>query len=1620
MTYQRTLLLLFTFVVLASTAWAGTTTDWQLPIQVRASDTAAVVLFSPIALGTAAAASDDYKSGEDIPYPPSVPDPYTRTVSLAIVRAEGKTGQPTYAKDIRSPVRAFYPKDWKLVLATNRLTQLFPDVTFTWDVSDVPANIEITLKEDGGDFNGDGVTEYNMKAVTAYTINQGDNLQRRFTVTVVNTTPTVRILAPPTVADVTHNSAVINWQTEEPATSRVEYGETTAYGLVAESADAVTEHSVKLEGLQSNRTYHFRVISSALGKDAGVSDDQTFLTLYKPITISGLEVKDLKATEATLTWTTDIASTAKVEYGETTAYGQVVARVEPAASHAVTLTGLNPGTTYYFRITCEVPTEAVGIVSGQSFTTLELIEVIEQPSVKDITDTEATVAWTTNVATTGKVEWGLDASYGGGSVSDSQPTQTHSLRIKGLSPNSTYLVRVTNTAPGREPVVTEGITFKTEPAAITIVVAPSEVDLTSSSVVITWTTDAASDSRVEYGLDETYGSESGSVTLVTQHSVKLSGLTPGTTYHYRVSSGALNRTRVYSPDRTFSTPLAMSITSGPSAISVTGTTAVIVWSTDQPSDSKVEYGPTRAYGQQVSSDEAVTDHRITLENLEPDTTYNYRVISSAPGYETVASGNFMFSTRPKVKLTAAPEVKDITPTSATIVWATEGFATAEVEYGTDTTYGQKAITDKIGTAHSITLTNLKPGTEYHFRVISTAPNLEPLITADQTFQTPVPPIVITKDPVALSVTSDSATIEWETDVDSTSVVEYGLSMSYGETTTVEGLTKRHSVTLQNLHPVTEYHFRVISSAPGYQTVSSGDLVFKTTEVTIRITEGPTVANLTPFSAEIRWTTDVESDSSIEYGTTAQYTKALSDVRMVAQHVVLLTGLAGDTEYHYRVTSKAPGRAPAVSGDLTFRTPKAVLKFVTLPRVTVVTATSAAVSWSTTPAAGAVVDYGPTADYGLKVTIDDAKDTQQVTIGDLLPNTTYHLRVTARLSGYEDLVSGDVTFATAPAGVNYTFLRGFNVLDVANDNTGAIVDQTSELFAATVGNERDIAYDAKRGILYIARGNLTTGDGRENGQRGIAAVKLQPIPNSANPNAPGAGSNYTDTGLITAPVDEAGRKGLGFVQSIYFDPVSDALYVLSGEPEGGPSSTPRVYTAPGGTLGGAPEGGDTSAENSALRLLFQVTDDGGPNGEPLGGQNRGLCVRTVGGVTWVYMAMGQHADVWNNEGGTWHRVWSSALFPKDAVATDKLEPTANYVHSVTVDDEGNSYWAMNYVSPARIWFFPANASGRALEFSDTALGGSTTGVGLPVVIENDGTAIPPENLAGAANVEFVKEGDARYLMVSLLGANVNSRCVARVKIMGGPTEGKVPARVIDGFGPGASGVPQDPVLGTLTTKQRRAADGTKRTQPEAVGTDLSNLIYTTSPEPGKLWVNGFVKDKGQSIPTASAFEVAMAPARERVFITKAPAVVEVTADGVAIEWSTEQDTTANTVEYGRDTSYGLTAEATAGKVHRAVLTGLTRGATYHFRVISEAAGMDGVRTPDATFTFGGRPGDVNGDGKVSAADATVALRIAVKLVEPTEAQKLAADVYPKGNPDGKVTVSDVTLILRTALGLDTIE
>jgi predicted CXXCH cytochrome family protein len=174
------------------------------------------------------------------------------------------------------------------------------------------------------------------------------------------------------------------------------------------------------------------------------------------------------------------------------------------------------------------------------------------------------------------------------------------------------------------------------------------VDITGSSARITWITDEPATSQVEYGTDTTYGQQTpADQALVTDHSVDLGGLDDNTLYHYRVLSGDAARNNTVSPDHTFSTPdETPPVISGVGSYDITQGSARIVWQTDEPASSRVDYAicqtPSGSYS--VTDPANITDHSMDLVNLEEGTEYCYQAISTDIGGNTAVSGEYSFQT----------------------------------------------------------------------------------------------------------------------------------------------------------------------------------------------------------------------------------------------------------------------------------------------------------------------------------------------------------------------------------------------------------------------------------------------------------------------------------------------------------------------------------------------------------------------------------------------------------------------------------------------------------------------------------------------------------------------------------------------------------------------------------------------------------------------------------------------------------------------------------------------------------------------------------------------------------------------------------------------------------------
>jgi phosphodiesterase/alkaline phosphatase D-like protein len=277
--------------------------------------------------------------------------------------------------------------------------------------------------------------------------------------------------------------------------------------------------------------------------------------------------------------------------------------------------------------------------------------------------------------------------------------------------------------------------------------------ITSSGVVITWTAGKPLTGLIEWGKTTAYEFNrpvSGQPGI--QQPVMLSGLKPGTTYHYRFTLKDAGGTAVTSVDQTFSTLEQLS--GSTLALSKIGlgriadVKAAIAWTSDVPATGQVEYGKSTSYGSMTTVDGSyVKDHLIELTQLSPNTVYHYRVISrNKSGSETVSMDQSFTTADPADR--TAPVISDISITgvtydSATINWVTGELASSQVEYGTNISYGNTYSPDDTTVYnHTVTLVDLDYSKTYHFRIISAdwAGNVS--ISPDDTFVTDSTPRVL--------------------------------------------------------------------------------------------------------------------------------------------------------------------------------------------------------------------------------------------------------------------------------------------------------------------------------------------------------------------------------------------------------------------------------------------------------------------------------------------------------------------------------------------------------------------------------------------------------------------------------------------------------------------------------------------------------------------------------------------------------------------------------------------------------------------------------------------------------------------------------------------------------------
>jgi hypothetical protein len=286
------------------------------------------------------------------------------------------------------------------------------------------------------------------------------------------------------------------------------------------------------------------------------------------------------------------------------------------------------------------------------------------------------------VASTFHFDYGTTTSYGsstselgGGSGSSASPVSD---TASGLMPNTTYHYRIVG-ANDFGAIVGNDQTFTTSAAAPTLDTTPAFAsNITSTDATINASVNpngSATTYHFEYGTSTTYGTiapqpdgDAGNGGTAGTVSTPLTGLAPGTTYHFRVVADNGVGGPQPGADATFTTAPAAPA----SAADVTAGTATLTGTINPhgtATNYHFDYGTTTTYGTSTpeadggaGNGDALVTSAIT--GLDPSTTYHVRVVATANGQTTTGvDGTFTTAPAPAATATAPTAV---VPTGATV------------------------------------------------------------------------------------------------------------------------------------------------------------------------------------------------------------------------------------------------------------------------------------------------------------------------------------------------------------------------------------------------------------------------------------------------------------------------------------------------------------------------------------------------------------------------------------------------------------------------------------------------------------------------------------------------------------------------------------------------------------------------------------------------------------------------------------------------------------------------------------------------------------------------------------------------------------------------------------------
>ncbi|MGX5175227.1 fibronectin type III domain-containing protein [Aliikangiella sp. IMCC44653] len=821
-------------------------------------------------------------------------------------------------------------------------------------------------------------TDYSLRVASVDASGNGPTTSEliQFTTLATPDTRAPDFIGRPLVQDISHNSALISWRTNESSSVIARIGtQTNHLNRVEASPKFLTNQTLLITDLAPNTTYYYTLQAKDLAANATTSNILSFTTESEAPSdnfeiTSGPIIEKVTASSISLSWKTNRNSDSRLVCESLNGISEVN-KLDQLRQHRLTLTGLDFNTRYRCAIYSTdvngaIASRQLGVVSNDE-TDVSPPQCSVQPNVTGYGDI-AELFWEADEAAHALIKFReKNTSTWQQRLSDTLSTSGTYL-LSGLVPQTDYQLIINLSDELGNSQDCNLVEFNSggnselpEPA---FSVQPFVSDIKTTSAVVNWSTENNSNGQVRYGLAaEDLSSVAANRQLSASHQLRLNDLQPATRYYYQVDAYNLSGVAISSDTLSFTTAntppqesTPAKIIAGPVVKNITDSSALVEWQTDKAADSQVSI----VNGATFRSSVLTRTHSVILTGLTANTDYATWVTSTdeqsnttqpkAANFKTLATAD---TTLPR--FIAGPKVIAIDYDRLTVAFCADEPVTATLLINS-----VEHVLSNPSVCHQLSLTGLTPSTLYSISVSITdiagnGPVTSQVIQAKTLADLDLDAPQI-NGPIVTEISDSSAIVSWTTNESSDSFVTYTDGNSVSQLRDSQ-LVLNHQMHLTGLSPNTTYTLSVAST----DSLGNGPNVSAPVEFTTlgvadtlapKIIAGPLVENITQTSAFIVWTTDEAASQLVKLGLNENDLNQRFSVSGLAQnHRVPLTGLTPDTLYYFQVESVDLAGNSVTSSTHSFTTLKPEieldpLKITAGPDIVNVTDSSVSIGWQT--------------------------------------------------------------------------------------------------------------------------------------------------------------------------------------------------------------------------------------------------------------------------------------------------------------------------------------------------------------------------------------------------------------------------------------------------------------------------------------------------------------------------------------------------------------------------------------------------------------------------------------------------------------------------------------------------